>query len=379
MHRRAFLRIGSLAALGAASRLPAYAHGSAPATSDAAGAATESAELWLNWNENPLGLSAAARDAALRAMNRAHRYPDAERDRLVATLAARQGLGPEHVVLGCGSTEILQMIVQAGAGPDGLLVLAEPTFEAVGRYRRPHDYRVERVPLTPEFAHDLGRMREITRRHPGPVVVYVCNPNNPTATLTPSSALDAWIAEAPERLLFAVDEAYFEYVRAPGYRSAAHWARERPNVVVTRTFSKIYAMAGLRLGYAFAHPETARRLNAFMAMDNANGPAIAAALASLADDGLLARSRAANEAARRIVTACLDELDLAYLPSHTNFLMHRVTGELETYIRRMREHGIRVGRPFPPLLGYNRLSLGRPEEMERFTATLREFRHRGWV
>lgn len=378
MDRRTFLRLGSLAALGTAGPLAAGG-GSAPPTRPSAAVPPADEVLWLNWNENPYGPSPAAREAALAAIDRAHRYPDAERDRLVEELAARQGLTPDHVVLGCGSTEILQMAVQAAAAPDALLVLADPTFEAVGRYQRPHDYRMERVPLTPGFAHDLGRMRELALRHPGPVVIYVCNPNNPTGTLTPSAELDARIDEAPHRVLFLVDEAYFEYVRAAGYSSAVKWVRGRANVVVTRTFSKIYGMAGLRLGYAFAHPETARRLDAFMARDNANGPAIAAARAALADRELVARSRAANAAARRIVTDCLDELGLAHLPSHTNFLMHRVPGELATYIRRMREHGIRVGRPFPPLTGYNRLSLGRPEQMERFAATLRSFRRHGWV
>ncbi len=149
--------------------------------------------------------------------------------------------------------------------------------------------------------------------------------------------------------------------------------------MVTRTFSKIYAMAGLRLGYAVTHPDTARRLRAFMSSDNANGLALAAALAALDDVELVPRSRATNERARRITHACLDELGLAYLPSHTNFLMHRIPGDLDTYRQRMREHGIRVGRPFPPLLGYNRLSLGLPEEMERFTEVLRQFHKRYWV
>ncbi len=180
-------------------------------------------------------------------------------------------------------------------------------------------------------------------------------------------------------MLFAVDEAYHEYVEDPAYRSAVRWVRDRRNVVVARTFSKIYGMAGLRLGYAFAHPDTARRLAGALSIDNANGVVLAAATAAIADRDLLGRRRAVNDAARKIVCDCLDELGLAYLPSHANFLMHRVPGELGDYIRRMREHGIRVGRPFPPMLGYNRLSLGLPAEMERFTEVLRRFRRQGWV
>ena len=335
--------------------------------------------LQLNWNENAMGLAPAARQAALDALATAHRYPDAARDRFTEALAAGLGLEPRHIVLGNGSSEILQMIVQAASSPDSALVLASPTFEAVSRYQRPHAYTTERVPLDNRMAHDLERMRERVRALARPAVVYVCNPNNPTATLTPGSELDAWIGEAPETVLFAVDEAYHEYVDEKSYRSALHWVRKRPNVVVTRTFSKIYGMAGMRLGYAAAHPDTAARLREFMSFDNANGPALAAGRASLDDRGLVARRRAANATARKIVTDCLDELGLDHLPSHANFLMHRISGDLDAYIRRMREHGVRVGRPFRPLLGYNRLSMGLPEEMERFTEILRQFRSKGWV
>jgi histidinol-phosphate aminotransferase len=138
-------------------------------------------------------------------------------------------------------------------------------------------------------------------------------------------------------------------------------------------------MAGLRLGYGLAHPETARRLHLYRSSDNGNVAALAAGLASIGDEGLLPRSRASNEAAKRIVLSGLDELGLGHLPSHANFLMHEVRGDVEIYRRRMREAGVLVGRPFPPLLGYNRLTVGLPGEMERFVETLREFREKGWV
>ena len=386
MDRRQLLKAGALAGLAGIGRgAPVGAAPWRPSPSAAgqplAEASPEAAErtLWLNWNENPLGLSPSARAAATAAIDRGHRYPDAARERLTEALAAREGVAAASVVLGCGSTQLLEMVVQASAAPDALLVAAEPTFGAVLGYQRPHGYRVERVPLDAAHGHDLERMAATAGRHEGPVLVYVCNPNNPTGTLTPSAALDAWIEAAPERVVFLIDEAYHEYVRAPGYRSAADWAGRRPGVVVTRTFSKLYAMAGLRLGYAVAHPETARRLTAVVSRDNANGVALAAAEAAIADPELLRRSRASNEAALRIVHDGLDELGIGHLPTHANFLMHRVAGDLEVYISRMREHGIRVGRPFPPMLGYNRLSLGLPEEMERFTEVLRTFRERGWV
>ena len=385
MNRRDFLRASAAvgaAGLGDLALFPSSGHGgqAAPAPQP-----DPAAPLLLNSNENPLGLAPAARRAVEDAIAEANRYPDARRTELKEMLAARHRLAAENIVLGNGSTEILQIIVQAASSPNALLVMAHPTFEAMPWYQRPLPYQLEKVPLGPGFSHDLQRMRELVDSRRRPAVVYLCNPNNPTGTLTSSAEIDAWIEEAPETVLFAVDEAYFEYVRAPGYWSAVKWVEERPNVVVARTFSKIYGMAGLRLGYAVAHRDTARRLHEFRSHDNANLIALAAALVSLGDSELVPRSRAANAAARKVVESCLDDLELSHLPSHTNFLMHRIHRSLESrenldaYIGRMRERGIHVGRPFPPMVGYNRVSLGKPEEMDRWAEALRDFRRREWV
>ena len=378
MNRRDFIRTGNAMSMVGLGRMAAL-----PGT---AGAAPTSAKLptgyfpglRLNSNENALGLSPAAREAVLATIGEANRYPDDIRARLIETLATQHGVEAESIVLGTGSTDILQMIVQAAATPNQQLVLADPTFEAIIRYQRPLAYRMVKVPLDDHYGHDIQQMRDAVRAQ-RPAVVYICNPNNPTGTLTSSADIDTWIEEAPETVLFAIDEAYYEYVRAPGYWSAVKWIKERPNVVVAHTFSKIYAMAGLRLGYAIAHPDTAQRLREFLSSDNVTVLALAAGLASLGDQDLIPRSRAANERAKKITIECLDELGLEHLPSHTNFLMHRINGELDTYRRRMRERGIHVGRPFPPLDGHNRLSLGLPEEMEWFTEVLREFRTAGWI
>ena len=138
-------------------------------------------------------------------------------------------------------------------------------------------------------------------------------------------------------------------------------------------------MAGLRLGYAIAHPDTALRLSEFMASNNASVVALAAGGASLTDADMLRRSRESNARARAITMATLDELGIDYLPSHTNFMMHRIHGDLEAYNERMREAGSRVGRPFPPMTDHSRVSFGLPEEMERFSETLRSFRAKGWI
>jgi histidinol-phosphate aminotransferase len=222
-------------------------------------------------------------------------------------------------------------------------------------------------------------MEEATLQAPGPVLVYICNPNNPTGSLTPVDDVEAWILRAPENVHFLVDEAYFEFVDSPDYRSLDRLAVERPNLVVARTFSKVYGMAGLRLGYGIAHPDTARALQAFAAGTNCNHLALVSGAAALADPSWVGKSVAANAQSRQMAYDVLDELGLEYIPSHTNFVMHRISGDLQQYISRMADVGIRVGRPFPPMLEFNRCSLGLPEEMAKHGDTLRDFRRRGWI
>lgn len=339
---------------------------------------TDDGVLRLNSNENALGPSESARRAVIDALAEANRYTHLVAADLRARLAAHHGVPEAAVVLGNGSAEILQMATQAVARPGGRLVVADPTFEQVYGYGEPWGLERVKVPLTASCAHDIGRMREATKGATGPVLAYVCNPNNPTGSLTPSDDVEAWI-RSDEDTLFLVDEAYIEYVDDPGYRTALPLAMSRPNIVVVRTFSKIYGMAGLRLGYALAHPETAARIDAYAADSNLNIMGLVAARASLGDETHLARSRRANDEARAVTYAVLDELELARIPSHTNFVMHQVPGDVRDYIRRMGEQGVRVGRPFPPMLGHNRLSFGTADEMARFADVLRGFRRRGWV
>ena len=373
MERRSFLHTSfALSLAGAAGAT--HAHAGVPPVSH------RSADpIRLDSNENALGLAPVARQAIIDGISEANRYPRDKRRELTELLAAKHGVAPDSIVLGNGSTEVLQMMVQACAGRRTKLVLADPTFEHVSDYALPETYTRESVPLDQRLAHDIGRMRDLAARSWDPVLVYICNPNNPTGTLTPCSEIDAWIESAPENVRFMIDEAYFEYVSDPGYESSVKWISTRPNVLVVRTFSKIFAMAGMRLGYGIAHPDTANHVRQFMGSSNANELALRAAVASLGDNGLVARSVESNTRGKRILCDCLDSLGLEYFPSQGNFLMHRIPGELRAYISRMREHGILVGRPFPPMLTCSRVSIGLPNEMERLAETLRAFRANGWV
>lgn len=372
MERRAFVRAGLAAGLTGFST-------SATAITIDPVVARRSGPLRLNSNENALGLAPAARRAVIDGITEANRYPRSATGPLAEALAARHGVTPDHIVFGNGSTEIIRIAVSAVAGPRARIVLADPTFEDVFRYAEPFGYTLERVPLTSDYAHDIAAMRQRAYALDGPVLAYICNPNNPTGTLTDCAAIDDWIGSAPENVVFVIDEAYFEYVHSDRYWSSVHWVREKSNVIVVRTFSKIFALAGMRVGYGIAHPETTAKLRAYVTRNTPNHLAGVAALASLEDEAMIPRSLAANQRGRGILTDALDDLGIGRLPSQTNFLMHRVGGDLETYIERMREQDISVGRPFPPMLGYNRVSIGLPDEMERFVSVLRTFHERGWV
>lgn len=377
MERRQFLGTGL--ALGAAGTglLAACAPGATrSAAASNAVRPLRGGPVRLSANENPLGLSPLARRAILEDLGEGNRYPRQARLDLLDALALKHGVTPDQIQLGTGSTEILQMAVQQTPA-DAAIVIAEPTFEDVAKYATASGRRLVAVPLRADGAHDLERMRAAAGS--GPAMVFVCNPNNPTGTLTPCDEVEAWINAADERVTFVVDEAYFEFAQDSRYRSAAPLIASRPNLLVVRTFSKIHAMAGLRLGYALAQPATIQRLRLFSCGNNANELALVAGRVSLGDDEFHERTLASNRAARTILVSALDDLGLAHLPSHTNFVMHRIRGELTDYIARMREAGFQVGRPFPPMLDHSRVSLGLPEEMERFAEALRGFRARSWV
>lgn len=372
MRRRSFLRAGAAAALAAPSLFPFPL--AAEATAPARGGA---GPVRLASNENPLGLPESARRAIIDALVDGNRYPRYGAQ-LAEAVAAQLGVPPASVVLGNGSTEVLQMLVQSVAARGGRIILPDPTFEHVEQYAQPFGGEVVKVALTPAYAHDLERMRAAAAGD-RPALVFICNPNNPTGTLTPSSAVDALIESLPEHVLVAVDEAYFHFVTEPGYRSMLPHIAARKNVVVVRTFSKVYGLAGLRVGFGLAHPDTAAAIRRFTQFSNLNHCALAAALVALKDDAFVARSLRTNAESQRLAEAALDELGIEHLPSHGNFLMHQVQGELPAFIERMRARDILVGRPFPPMTRYNRVSFGTPEEMARWAETLRDFRRRSWI
>jgi histidinol-phosphate aminotransferase len=315
----------------------------------------------LNANENPYGPSPAAMSAMREAFGAANRYPDEEADALAADVAKLHGLSNEEVILGDGSSEILKLVAAAYTSPSRSLVMADPTFEAIAHYTKVTGAPVVKVPLDAGYAHDLGKMNPS-----GAGVIYICNPNNPTASITPKVPLAEFLSSVPASTIVLVDEAYHHYATSSDYESVAPLVKTRPNLIVARTFSKIYGMAGLRAGYAVANRDVIKKLDAEKAWDSMNLMALVAARASLADAGFVAEGRRRNAATRTMVVNRLGAMGFKVIPSDANFVMVDVQREVRPMIAAMRANGVHVGRLFPALPHHMRVTIGTPEEMEMF-------------
>ncbi len=337
---------------------PAARHGGLPATA-----------VRIDSNENPYGPSAKALEAMTRSRSTAARYPDAIEDQLTAVLAKQHGVTPDNVILGCGSGEILRMADMAFLGPDRTVVAAEPTFEAVLGYAGVTRAEPVKVPLTADHRHDLTRMAAACGDRTG--LVYVCNPNNPTGTIVTREELAAFFTKVPRGPLILVDEAYHHFVEDTRYASAFDWIGTMPSLLVVRTFSKIYGLAGMRLGYGVASRETIEAMRRHRLWSNTNVSVLEAALASLEDAGHVPGARRAINDTRRWLCAEIERDGRAFIPSEANFVMIDVGPDVEPIIAALRERGILVGRKFPSLPGWLRVSIGTPEEMKIFLAGLR--------
>jgi histidinol-phosphate aminotransferase len=323
----------------------------------------------LSANENPYGPSPKAFAAMREAFGLAWRYPDEGMDALVADLARHHQVGTDAVLLGNGSSEILKLCAAAFTGPGRPTVMADPAFEALAVYAHAAGVEVVKVPLTADYQHDLPRMSAVSA---GSGLIYICNPNNPTATITAKDRLSAFLTGLPAGVTALVDEAYFHYAEDnPRYASVIPLTQELPNVVVARTFSKVYGMAGLRCGYAVARPGTIDKLRAQQIWDSVNAMALAAARAGLADEEHTAGSRRRNSETRSAVTAELEEMGYRVLPSATNFLMADLRRPVGPVIEALRGQRVQVGRVFPALPTHLRVTLGTPPQMKTFLAALR--------
>lgn len=322
----------------------------------------------LSANENPYGPSPAAFAAIQGAFDRACRYPDDELEALSEEVARSHGVARDQVLLGAGSSELLKLAATAFTAPGRAVVVAEPTFESILRYATVSGAEAVKVPLTADHRHDLAKMAAA----PKAGLVYVCNPNNPTASITPKAEVRAFLKKLPPTTAVLVDEAYFHYADSPDYETVLPLVAEHPNLIVTRTFSKIHGMAGLRCGYAVALKETIERLKAHQAYDSLNLMVLVAARASLRDAAHLERSRRLNAEVRGRVYSALDGMGLHYIPSAANFLMIDLRREVKPVREALRAQKVDVGRVFPAMPNHLRVTVGTAEQMERFLGAFKQ-------
>jgi histidinol-phosphate aminotransferase len=276
----------------------------------------------------------------------------------------------ENVILGCGSTEILRVADEAFLGPGKNVVAAEPTFESVLEYAGVDHASAVKIPLTQDHRHDLPRMAAACTSKTG--LIYICNPNNPTGTIVSHDEFADFVGRVPPSTLILVDEAYFDFVDDPSYSSVLEWIPTHPNVVIARTFSKIYGLAGMRLGYAVGSKETIATMRPFLDQDNTNAAVLAAGLASLSDQANVAACRGKFIATRNWLCGELAKDGRSFTKSQANFLMINVGSDVQPIVNQFAQRNILVGRRFPSMSTWLRVSIGKQAEMESFLAALRE-------
>jgi histidinol-phosphate aminotransferase len=317
-------------------------------------------------------MSPKAIDAARRALALGHRYPDEHVTALAEELALREGLTAQNIAVSNGSTGIIEAIIRNQADKQATIVAPLITYGQAARLAENWGMSYQAITMGADFETDILGLERASLKIDGAVLVYLVTPNNPTGRLIPSDAIKAWVKRAPGNVFFLIDEAYHELVSNPLYESAVSLVKAGyKNLVVTRTFSKIYAMAGMRVGYGVAHADIMDEIRRYYASWNVNVAAAAAASAALGDRAFFKQSFDENQAAKQMVYQAMGKSGFACIPSEGNFILHETGMDLKAYQQAMSERFIRVGRDMGTGQRWNRLSMGTVDEMVYF---LEQFR-----
>jgi histidinol-phosphate aminotransferase len=329
----------------------------------------------LSANENPYGPSPKALAAMRDSFSLACRYPDDHAGELVSALSRLNNVGREQILMGDGSGEILKLCADVFTGPlsldnksGGTLVVADPTFEAIVYHATNNGAEVVKIPLTSSYSHDLEKMLGAAKKG----LIYLCNPNNPTGSITSKNEVRDFIAKVPEDTMILVDEAYYHYAESSDYESVIPLLPDHPNLIVARTFSKIYGMAGLRCGYCIGHSVAIERLRAHQPWDSINIMAIVAARAGLDDPGEVDRGRQRNKETREFTIAELERIGFKTIPSQANFIMLDAQRPVVPLIATLKHHDVEVGRLFRAMPNHLRVTIGKKTEMETFLSAFRQ-------
>lgn len=355
--RRSLLRQIGVAAAGAAA---------IPVLAEASMGVAPGGPIRLDRNENAYGPSAKAIAAMQDAVRTAaSRYPDSEADALREAVARFHRVSPDQIVLGCGAGEILRAAANAFLGVRKKLIIAQPTYELMAECARAAGADVVAVPLTHDYAHDLAAM--LARSDASTGLVYICNPNNPTGTLTHRRDLDTFVRQLPERAFVLIDEAYHDYIgESPDDASFVDRPIADDRVIVVRSFSTIFGLAGLRVGYAVAARQTARMLAALRLPGNVNVAAARGALAALEDTEHVRQSVERNiDDRQEFVNQCHSRM-LKPIDSVTNFVMMNTGAPAIQVIEHFRKNNVLIAPPIPGFDTFIRVSLGSRADMNEF-------------
>ncbi|PHN05325.1 pyridoxal phosphate-dependent aminotransferase [Flavilitoribacter nigricans] len=322
----------------------------------------------LSSNENPYGPSPKVRKALTEAFDLACRYPFGYEQKLREALSEKHGVPADHIMIAAGSTEGLKVTGMVYGG-DGEVIAAEPTYLSLLNYAEDVGGYIHMVPVDDQMGHDLEEMEKRITAKTG--LVFVCNPNNPTGTLLPAQKMRDFCHSVSNKTMVFADEAYFDYITEPDYPSMVELVKEGANVIVSRTFSKVFGLAGIRIGYLIARPDIIDRLQS-LRMAGPSVLAIFAALEALKDKEFYQYSLDQNMQGKKVIYQALKDLNLEYVPSHSNFVFFHSGQEIGKLNAAMRQEGVLVGRPFPPFTDWCRISTGTVEETEKFAMALKK-------
>lgn len=360
--RRSFLHLSAAASAAAVLRVMnepmlAASHRRPPHAKDA---------VVIDSNENPLGPSPAAREAMAAIIPLGGRYSDDLTDQLVNTFAQMEGLSPDSVYCTAGSTPPLSLSVLAFTSPQKSYVTADPCFETGMFMAAVAGARVVKVPLTKTYAHDVKAM---LAADPDAGLFYVCNPNNPTGTLTSHSDIEYLVDNKPKDSVVLIDEAYIHLSESP---SALDLVKAGKDVVVLRTFSKVYGMAGLRCGFVIARPDLLEKVTARGGQNFMPTTAVVAALASLKDPALVPQRRRINAGVRQETFQWLAQNGYSFIPSESNCFMLDTKRPGKEVREAMAKENVLIGRTWPIMPTYVRVTVGTQEEMTRFQSAFQK-------
>ncbi len=360
--RRSFLHLSAAASAAAAFRVMTE-----PMLAAAARRRPHAVDaVMIDSNENPLGPGQAAREAATALVPQGGRYSDNLTDELVQTFAQMEGLSPDYIHATVGSTPPLSLSVLAFTSPQKSYVTADPGFETGMMLAPAVGARVVKVPLTKTYAHDVKAMLAAA---PDAGVFYICNPNNPTGTLTPHSDVEYLVANKPKGSIVLVDEAYLHFSEAP---STVDLVKAGKDVIVLRTFSKVYGMAGLRCGLVIGRPDLLDKVMERGGWNFMPVTAVAAATASLKDPQLVPERRRINAGIRQQTFQWLDRNGYAYIPSEANCFVLDTKRPGQQVRDAMAKENVLIGRVWPVMPNHVRITVGTQEEMLKFQAAFQK-------